>query len=319
MKDFFTNLIDRHHGKAETVAPRVRSHFENEIHPKQAGLGEQQQSAVQLEQGQPPLFSPGKTPPSDRQDRANVDVGAQIPGSPEPSGSGSDSHDFSHHAQGETGIAQQLETAPGRTKPEARVSANSQQIESSHRPLHASDAEHHAAVPASPFSDSTADLNMRMEAVLKRIRAFSKPESLHESNNEMQGLLARQEIDSIRTRPESEALRETGKEPVVGPGSMGASSYDDQDFDAEETSKHSRTSLGELELPLWLQTRQAESDVNNTVIKEDREPSINITIGRIEVKAGREFKSKPESSRKKPSGVMSLDEYLGQKQRKGAA
>jgi hypothetical protein len=53
------------------------------------------------------------------------------------------------------------------------------------------------------------------------------------------------------------------------------------------------------------------------VKSSEEPPSINVTIGRIEVKASRVAVSEQPRKQKKPSGVMSLDKYLGQFKRGG--
>jgi hypothetical protein len=66
-------------------------------------------------------------------------------------------------------------------------------------------------------------------------------------------------------------------------------------------------------VPAWLTEKQKhlQSRVNAKESRAGAEPVVNVTIGRIEVRAGRS-QTAPEQPRrkKKPSGVMSLDKYL---------
>lgn len=76
---------------------------------------------------------------------------------------------------------------------------------------------------------------------------------------------------------------------------------------------------GLMQIPGWLTEMQA--DLNNRLrqmsAKAQPEPVINVTIGRVEVKAVQAEVTKKPKSRNKPSGVMGLDEYLKQRENRG--
>lgn len=76
---------------------------------------------------------------------------------------------------------------------------------------------------------------------------------------------------------------------------------------------------GLLGSPAWLSRRESESDSGlfNKNSKAETEPVINVTIGRIEVKATKLREPEQPRQQKKPSGVMSLDKYLSQSGRGG--
>lgn len=71
---------------------------------------------------------------------------------------------------------------------------------------------------------------------------------------------------------------------------------------------------GMLEAPVWLPGKQHELHkglvVNDS--KAETEPIINVTIGRIEVRANQSPAPEQTGKKKKPSGIMSLETYLGQ-------
>jgi hypothetical protein len=69
-----------------------------------------------------------------------------------------------------------------------------------------------------------------------------------------------------------------------------------------------------LEPPKWFSRMQPEfvRRWNELESKSQPEPVINVTIGRIEVKATRLREQEQHRQQKKPSGVMSLDKYLSQ-------
>ncbi len=76
---------------------------------------------------------------------------------------------------------------------------------------------------------------------------------------------------------------------------------------------------GSLEPPTWFFDMQAEFNRrwNELDSKSEPEPVINVTIGRVEVRAVQADAPKKAKHQKKPSGVMSLDEYLNQRERRG--
>jgi hypothetical protein len=72
---------------------------------------------------------------------------------------------------------------------------------------------------------------------------------------------------------------------------------------------------GFLEVPAQLLERQSDGD-KQFLLKESKtetEPVVNVTIGRIEVRATRPPEPGQPRRKKKPSGVMSLDQYLGRR------
>lgn len=76
---------------------------------------------------------------------------------------------------------------------------------------------------------------------------------------------------------------------------------------------------GSFQIPDWLTGMQ--TDINNRWreinAKSQAEPVINVTIGRVEVRAINMESAKPGTASKKPTGVMSLDDYLKQRESKG--
>jgi hypothetical protein len=74
-----------------------------------------------------------------------------------------------------------------------------------------------------------------------------------------------------------------------------------------------------MRIPDWLSDMQADFNARwqriNTQTKS--EPVINVTIGRIEVRAVQAETTKKPKAHHKPSGVMSLDDYLKQREKRG--
>lgn len=75
---------------------------------------------------------------------------------------------------------------------------------------------------------------------------------------------------------------------------------------------------GLLQIPNWL--TQMQADINNRwheiSNKTETEPVVNVTIGRVEVRATQAQTPKKLKETTKPSGVMNLDEYLKQRERR---
>ncbi len=90
-----------------------------------------------------------------------------------------------------------------------------------------------------------------------------------------------------------------------------------------ESSNNQRPShqTGLLQIPDWLSEMQV--DLNNRMqqlqTQSNLEPVVNVTIGRVEVKAVQPEATKQPKVRNKPSGVMSLDDYLKQRESRGRA
>jgi hypothetical protein len=84
--------------------------------------------------------------------------------------------------------------------------------------------------------------------------------------------------------------------------------------DREISALHSR-----LEPPSWLPELEAKFNQRLQEKEAKAEPVINVTIGRVEVRAVQSETPKQAKHQKKPTGVMSLDDYLKQRERGGEA
>ena len=74
---------------------------------------------------------------------------------------------------------------------------------------------------------------------------------------------------------------------------------------------------GSLQIPGWLSEVQVgfNNRLSETNSKSEAEPVVNVTIGRVEVKAVQTDSRQQPTKQKKPNGVMSLDDYLKQRGR----
>lgn len=91
---------------------------------------------------------------------------------------------------------------------------------------------------------------------------------------------------------------------------------------SEQAHNRETVSEGVLNTPVWLS--EMETSLNQQLQKLNQhkntpEPVVNVTIGRVEVRAIQANPTKKQNLQKKPNGVMSLDEYLQQRKDKGQA
>lgn len=86
-----------------------------------------------------------------------------------------------------------------------------------------------------------------------------------------------------------------------------------------ENQKTDRASdqTGSLQIPNWLSEIQSDLASRLQTIKsqDSAEPVINVTIGRVEIKAIQQGSAKQPTIQNKPSGIMSLEDYLKQRDR----
>lgn len=89
---------------------------------------------------------------------------------------------------------------------------------------------------------------------------------------------------------------------------------DDERSNRNILEQHVPQQTGSLQAPAWLTEMQAELNKQIQAMQKKAESVINVTIGRVEVRAVQAEREKTARP-KKPSGVMSLDDYLKQRER----
>ena len=318
MKGFFANLIDRHQGMAETVAPRAHSYFEEGTRPVKSEMGDLSRTTVQEEQNQPADSIPSRTAPlPEWRDQGDLETNGQIAPPQRLSIASSDAN-TSHSLDRESmNVTPALAKKGDLIRSEPETGWNSNLTGSSYGAEHANDPVYQTEIPTPPDSASTLETNQRIDAVLNRLHGQMKLQTGDESPNASQGSLERLHVDPISARVKTNTSADLLQDGLAPPGSMGLTETSDRNVEPEHAGSQSNLNRGDLEVPAWLKQRQTEFSLKNTETSRTSEPIINVTIGRVEVKAQHEPKPKTRSSRAKPSGVMSLDEYLSQRQRKG--
>jgi hypothetical protein len=317
MKGFFDNLIDRHQGRVETVAPRARSYFEEEPRSVEPEVVDLSKTTVQAEPDHPVAARPiSNTAQSEAQDKGALETNWTTTSVQSMPVTGSYSHLSCPGRQQGTEVKQVMAGRRNTVRPGPETNWRTHQADTSSGSEHANEAIHRSETPT-PVSDSMLDTNQRIDAVLNRLQGALKLQSGNETANTRQDVLERPQDDLAsagRKADVSPGLLIDGPVPSVGTGIVETS---DQNVGSEHSRNQNNPNRGDLEIPAWLRQKQTEFNSKNAQINQSSEPVVNVSIGRVEVRAVRETKPQPGSSRRKPSGVMSLDEYLSKRQRKG--
>lgn len=162
---------------------------------------------------------------------------------------------------------------------------------------------------------STADkLNQNIQTILQRLNN-QKPRSYNEppaSENQL-GITLPSTINSL----EDNALPEVKEQSFMPKQAFTLEQKDKvKEKVVEKLARQREThQVGLLQLPGWL--AEMKSNLNGRWreinAEEKSETVVNVTIGRVEVKAIQTDEAKPQKANNKPSGIMSLDDYLSQR------
>ncbi len=166
------------------------------------------------------------------------------------------------------------------------------------------------------------DIKQRIQAILDRINHLSESDQDGEQHNDSFG--NEQPFSEIHNNVLKPALN-TGFEltPEISqqnsdPVSPGKTNTQDDTENKQSESKSNQS--GALQTPAWLSEMRREFQTRGQQIQDYREPEpvVNVTIGRLEVKAVSANHPRRPASAKKPTGVMNLEDYLKQRGRKGS-
>lgn len=147
--------------------------------------------------------------------------------------------------------------------------------------------------------------SLRMEEILHRLQVRPKEQAVMPTFSERITVI---EQESLPHPPEARSVLQTEDEPT-------------RQISRPASSPLSSRSAGLLELPGWLNGLQAElqnlREGASAAPQAQPEPVINVTIGRVEVRAVQAMTAQRAQRSPKPSGIMSLDEYLKQRENRG--
>ena len=333
MSEFFTNLLDRHLGTCNVVEPRGRSRFETEV----AG------SAIPLPIDHSGTDETGGKNP-ERQDRVvrileNHSVGPPV-NSIEPQRMDPEVKLPVDHTERvnttEDNLVRQDDLIQSTANDSISADVNAPEKEPHLGTPVLRQQDGHPVIPKSvaqttPVKEASAqtselgyrfegELDNRIRTMLARLqdRQNVRPAEYAETNNSDQ---------SVVTKPDNadDTEKDRAAQPLlVAPlfdvsEKVGSSDTDQERQRAFATDNLDISRDGSLEPPTWFFDIQAEFNRrwNELDSKSEPEPVINVTIGRVEVRAVQADAPKKAKHQKKPSGVMSLDEYLNQRERRG--
>lgn len=145
----------------------------------------------------------------------------------------------------------------------------------------------------------------RIEEIVHRLQVRPKEQTVMPAFSERIMVI---EQERLPHPPEARSVLPTEDEPA-------------RQISRPASSPLSSRSAGLLELPGWLNGLQAElqnlREGASAAPQTQPEPVINVTIGRVEVRAVQATTAQRAQRSPKPSGIMSLDEYLKQRESRG--
>ena len=167
---------------------------------------------------------------------------------------------------------------------------------------------------AKPMPDETG-LTRRIEETLKRLNYRSDFIEKSKSGFEGHGKVLPDNSAISKDDPSEPVI----SQPVKNAGELAEPPIKIIKQKIQETHNPKKGQAGSLQVPAWLTGMQ--TDLNNRWRKinaeSQAEPVINVTIGRVEVRAVNKDVENPTPVRKKNTGVMSLEDYLKQRENKG--
>lgn len=159
-------------------------------------------------------------------------------------------------------------------------------------------------------------LNTRIQTILQRLNSERDKSSNHRTSIEHK---RETELLNSASVSDQSPLPHSEKRQVI-PGKYFEPEQADKPI-KQGTDTQSRKRVvhqsGVLQTPNWLTDIQSviASRMQEIKSQEKSEPVINVTIGRVEVKAIQTDSVKQENTHQKSSGVMTLDDYLKQRNR----
>lgn len=158
---------------------------------------------------------------------------------------------------------------------------------------------------------SSEELNQRIQTIMQHLNAQQTQRTGEPSSTEIhQHTAFFNAADAIDKKIPTESPFEI--EPAVNVEQTGCVKQHGIDNRARQRKTHQS---GSLQTPNWLTEMQSalNSRLREMNTQEKSEPTVNVTIGRVEVRAVHKAPAKQTKLQNKPSGIMSLDDYLEQR------
>lgn len=177
----------------------------------------------------------------------------------------------------------------------------------------ASPSESTSSSEQSPIQSASTseEFNTRIQTILDRLTDQKSHRTKNQSSADTQYDNAfvnnSETINNITTTRLEE--RKIIPEQSLNKESKGVDSQQSIGHHADQRGFHQS---GLLQTPRWLTEMQSglNSRWRDMNVRKEPEPVINVTIGRVEVKAIQSEPTKQTKTSSKPSGIMSLDDYL---------
>ena len=170
----------------------------------------------------------------------------------------------------------------------------------------------HTEPKSSQHQSANSQLNHRIQTVLQRLDSMQTQNTSQQvsglpgngikPSNTASGSLA--SLEGLP--PISEPVEEIAHARRMGP----------QSFENRPMSPELHQS-GLFQTPAWVDEIKSglQNRFRETTAQTKSEPMVNVTIGRVEVKAIQQDSAKQPTVHNKPSGIMSLENYLKQRDR----
>lgn len=159
------------------------------------------------------------------------------------------------------------------------------------------------------------ELNQRIASILQRLVQDQELTNHQEAKEQPTATLQTQNPQSSLSRPKAQFL-----EPQVGPPVVSPTKSEEKTNDVDtSTTEVEKPAQGFLQIPDWLDELQSTLTERHQAIARPSEPVVNVTIGRIEIRALQKNVRNQPKSRKNRSSVMSLEDYLKQRDKRRRA
>ncbi|MXS86164.1 hypothetical protein ABO04_09690 [Nitrosomonas sp. HPC101] len=318
MTGFLLNMIHRHQGTVDTVQPRMRSMFEpgplSAADPDTAFTGSAEVSVGKNLDTEKSIQAYSKLPNAEN---ASPEISQVAPlpdrfqNRPQPEKRVADTKFDSNNENRMDSIHAQIQGLMARI---GRASETSATLNDAigHEQTVTSQATGRAA---SNVVSNESGLPHRIEETLRRLlkqtNTGKEDQHGHKDHTQLSPInTIKIEADPLKILPaQPEAKGERDGEQIRK--SVIAQNQPETDSNPNQS--------GYLQTPAWLSGMQAELSNRWREInaQSQTEPVINVTIGRVEVRAVNPSPAKPDAGQKKPTGVMSLEEYLKRRESKG--
>ncbi len=328
MNDFFSNLLHRHQSTCDVAEPRPFSRFESEGFKPD---GSSEVAAIQTDLQEKPLLRSSQNPTLEtKQNKTVVTSDPSVPPKP-PDTQPARPTDLSperpdqfnpHHRHIERTASETHEIRKPKTKERTNGSASPmarpelQTIELRQTgPI---------AIAQSRMVDHCSENESAQQvkktlARLHRHRTDSSPEQTPRHAKTSRQAVHEEEAGSTEKRPSTAQPQRDPAKIVVPAGDL---KILPSEIHAAEEPVREDTNLSSdrLKPPFWVSrlAAQMRDQEMKSPPATPNEPVVNVTIGRVEVRAVPTEKTRRRPERKKFSGVMSLNHYLKQREQAGS-